>query len=352
MTAWRKSIGGWPLALLICTVAASGLHAQFDVPAFRLPPSNQLSPEARAIVQRIPSTSAPAAIASDVARRRAFYGAFNDARLAEMDRAFATVRTRRTINGVAVDVVDPAAGIAPENRGRVLINVHGGAFIWGSGSGALVEAVPIAATMRVRVIAVDYRLAPEHRYPAASEDVTAVYRELLKRHAPGAIGIYGCSAGGVIAAQATAWIRKAGLPRPGAIGTFCSTGSPISGDSAYLAGPTMGGEPVIGALPPDRAGPYLAGVSPKDGQAYPLESVEETRSMPPTLLLAGSRDFAASALTLAHRRLAAAGVTSELFLFDGLPHAFFVWPNMPESREAYRLVAGFFDRHLARGGAR
>ena len=74
----------------------------------------------------------------------------------------------------------------------------------------------------------------------------------------------------------------------------------------------------------------------------------ETKLFPPTLLLAGGRDFAASALTLAHRRLTRAGVASELFLFDGLPHAFFVWPDMPESAEAYRIVAVFFDRHLGR----
>ena len=53
-------------------------------------------------------------------------------------------------------------------------------------------------------------------------------------------------------------------------------------------------------------------------------------------------------LTFAHRRLAAAGVESELHLFDGLPHAFFVWPDMPESTEAYGLIASFFDRHLGR----
>ncbi|WP_260583064.1 alpha/beta hydrolase [Sphingopyxis sp. PET50] len=85
-----------------------------------------------------------------------------------------------------------------------------------------------------------------------------------------------------------------------------------------------------------------------DGAAYPLTSEAETKAMPPTLLLAGGRDFAVSALTLAHRRLAAAGVDSELYLFDGLPHAFFVWPDMPESMEAYRLISSFFDRHLGR----
>jgi acetyl esterase/lipase len=337
------------LLFFAALAAASPACAQLAVPAFNLPPSNQLSDEARVVLERMAAARAPAEIAADIAKQRAFYDHFNDDRLAEMRRHFQTVERRETMNGVAVDVVAPAAGTGKGNAQRVLINVHGGAFMWGSGSGALVEAIPIAATMGVTVVTVDYRLSPEHRYPAASEDVTAVYTALLKQYRPENIGIYGCSAGGIATAQATAWIRAKGLPRPGAIGTFCGTGAPMSGDSPYLAGPTTGEAPLAApALPPVLPVPYMQDVSSNDAAAYPLTSEAETKAMPPTLLLAGGRDFAASGLTLAHRRLAAAGVESELYLFDGLPHAFFVWPDMPESMEAYRLIASFFDRHLGR----
>lgn len=340
------------LGLLACLAAPAAAQTApappaVRVPSFTLPPSSQLSPEARAVLVRMKAATAPAEIAGDIARQRAFYQTYNDDRLAEMRRHFATRETRATLGGVTVDIVEPASGIAPENAGRVLINVHGGAFMWGAGSGALVEAIPIAATMRIKVVTVDYRLAPEHRYPAASEDVTAVYRALLAQYRPGNIGIYGCSAGGIITAQATAWIARQGLPRPGAIGTFCGTGAPFSGDSAYLADPTTGGAPLTApALPPVLPLAYMEGVPASDLLAYPLLAEAQVKAMPPTLLLAGGRDFAVSALTLAHRRLAAAGVASELHLFDGLPHAFFVWPDMPESIEAYRLTAAFFDRHL------
>ncbi len=100
------------------------------------------------------------------------------------------------------------------------------------------------------------------------------------------------------------------------------------------------------ALPATLPTPYMEGVPADDAAAYPLMSEAEIRAMPPTLLLAGGRDFAVSALTLAHRRLARAGVDSDLQLFDGLPHAFFMWPDMPESAEAFQLIAQFFDRHL------
>ena len=341
-------------ALLLTSHAqgqAPGQGQGTKVPAFTLPPSNQLSGEARTVLIRMEAAAAPKEIAGDIDRQRAFYGKYNDDRLAEMRRHFRTTERRDILGGVVVDVVKPAGGVASHNSRRVLINVHGGAFMWGSGSGALVEAIPIAATMGVTVVTVDYRLSPEHKYPAASEDVTAVYRALLEHYPAANIGIYGCSAGGIVTAQATAWIRRQHLPRPGAIGTLCGTGAPYSGDAPYLAGPTTGGDILpFPTLPPVLPVAYMTGVPAVDAAAYPLVSPEEITAMPPTLLLAGGRDFAVSALTLAHRRLAAAGVSSELQLFDGLPHAFFVWPDMPESLEAYALIARFFDRHL--GGRR
>ncbi|MES2054364.1 MAG: alpha/beta hydrolase fold domain-containing protein [Pseudomonadota bacterium] len=339
----------WMMAIAALWCAAPALAQQpaaLQVPSFALPASNQLSAEAVRVLERMEAAKAPD-LKGDIARSRAFYAKYNDDRLAEMRRHFQTLERHATIDGVGVDIVTSAKGSTPRNLRRVLINVHGGAFIWGAGSGALVEAIPIAATMGITVVTVDYRLTPEHHYPAASEDVTAVYRDLLKRYRPENIGIYGCSAGGVIAAQSIAWIRKQGLPRPGAVGTFCGTAAPYSGDSPYLSGPITGGPALaVATLPPTLPTPYLAGVPVSDAIAYPLASDREIKAFPPTLMLAGGRDFAVSGLTLAHRRLRAAGIPAELYLFDGLPHAFFVWPDMPESTEAYQVIARFFDRHL------
>jgi monoterpene epsilon-lactone hydrolase len=340
------------LALVVAISAAAVSAQTVRVPAMTLPPSSLLSPEALRVIERQQAIRPPE-FGNDIAAARAFWGRYNDDRLAEMRRHFRTSERRETIGGVAVDIVRRAAGVAPRNAARVLINVHGGAFLWGSGSGALVEAIPIAATMGIEVVAVDYRLAPEHRFPAASQDVAAVYAALLKRYPAGNIGIYGCSAGGIITAQTVAWLQREKLPPPGAIGTFCGTGAGYAGDSAYLSDPlTSGAAMREGPLPATLPTPYMAGVPATDPLAYPLRSDAVMAAFPPVLQLAGSRDFAASILTAQHRRLTALGVASELQLFDGLGHAFFVWPDMPESMEAYRLVAGFFDRHLGTGRAR
>lgn len=253
----------------------------------------------------------------------------------------------KVIGGVRTQVVTPQAGIAPQNRDRVLINLHGGGFIWGEGNGARAESIPIAGLGRITVITMAYRMAPEARFPAASEDVAAVYRELLKDHRSANIGIYGCSAGGVLAAEAVAWFEKKGLPIPGAIGTFCGSAAPLGGDSSHLAQPLVGDEPFAGADSDPLSGqPYFEGASAKDPLVLPINSPEVLRRFPPTLLITGSRDFEASSLFATQAALADAGVDAELHVWDGMWHAFFFDPDLPESQQVYRVVVSFFAKHL------
>jgi len=104
---------------------------------------------------------------------------------------------KRAIGGVGVHIVTPEDGIPSENKGRILINLHGGGFMArGGGLGGIAESIPVSSIGKFRVMTVDYRLAPEHKFPAASEDVAIVYKELLHQHDATEIGIYGCSAGG------------------------------------------------------------------------------------------------------------------------------------------------------------
>jgi epsilon-lactone hydrolase len=311
-----------------------------------IPFSNLASPEARQALMTLGKAPPEPA---DIEGLRRFHSEATEKLLVKMRDAYPVSIKPQKIAGINTQVVVPQAAIAANNRGRVLINLHGGAFAFGSGNGGLVESVPIAATERIEVIALDYRLAPENRFPAATEDVAAVYRELLKSHHPEDIGIYGCSAGGILAAESVAWFSSHGLPTPGAIATLCATGAEIDGDSAYLA-PMLSGAPIPAGGHPLllTSLPYFQGVDPQDPLAFPIVSPRVLARFPPTLLIAGNRDFSASSLTLMHRRLRAVGVEAELYLFDGLWHAFVVDSSLPESREVYGIVARFFDGHLGR----
>lgn len=320
-----------------------GQDAAVDVGPLTLPYSSLASTDARNIFAAELSPP-PAGIADDIIALRSHYDKQNTRIANHMRQRFAVDVREDEIGGVRVHRVTPGSP-SPRNAARALICLHGGAFAWGADSGALVEAIPIAAEMGVEVIAVDYRLGPKHRFPAASEDVAAVYRAHLDRCAPEAIGLYGCSAGAVLTAQAVAWIARAELPRPGAIAMLGGAGDELRGDSVFLAPALEGlGEPG-GALQLSDLD-YFHGASADDPCVFPGPHPDVLRKFPPTLLIAGSRDFAASSITHFHLSLEAAGVEARLYLFDGLWHAFQIFADLPESRQVYRIMAAFFDRCL------
>jgi len=259
-----------------------------------------------------------------------------------LNKQYPAIIEHETIGGVPTDVVTPKSGIVERNRNRVLINMHGGGFI-GKCPDGLVEAMPIAATGRIKVITVDYREAPEAKFPAASEDVTAVYRELLKSYAPENIGLYGCSVGGELAGQATAWIITHELPRPGAIGVFCSGMAEWGGDSMFTVR-FLPSVPTNGIM---HLMTYMKGIDPTDPTMYPASHLDLLAKFPPVLFVTATRDLAMSNAIYSHNQLAKAGVESELRVWDGLWHSF-IYDDLPEARDANNIIVHFFDKHLGR----
>lgn len=258
------------------------------------------------------------------------------------------------IGGVRSDVIEPTAGISEKNRRRVLINLHGGGFMVAAGLGGQMESIPIAGLAAIKVITVDYRQGPEYRFPVASEDVAAVYRELLDRgYSAKNIGIYGCSAGGMLAAQSIAWFQAHGLPRPGAIGIFGAGALiPMVGDSKYL------GSLLVGASPePEDAKKFLAyfdvqDLDIKSSLVSPAYSPSVLANFPPTLLISGTRDVGLSPAVYTHSQLVKEGVIADLHVWEGATHCSFaqpvVDPSEPETREAWDVIVRFFDKHLGK----
>jgi len=303
----------------------------------------------KAFVSRATGSRQVPPTGADIKTLREFYNKYNVALAARAKELYPVDIKPQVIGGVRTEVITPKGGVAKKNQNRVLINLHGGAFLWGEGAGGEEESVPIASVGQITVITVAYRQGPEFKFPAASEDVAAVYKDLLRTYEPSNIGIYGCSAGGILTAESIAWLQKRNLPRPGAIGTFCGSASGFGGDSVYVAFPLSVQTPLVGARTGELSfSPYFSEASTADPLVLPINSNDVLAKFPPTLLLAGSRDFAASSLFKTQAALSNVGVETELHIWDGMWHAFFIDPDLPESKEVYGVIVKFFDRHLGR----
>ncbi len=275
-----------------------------------------------------------------------------------------------TIAGVPVRIVTPLE-IPKTNRDRVMLNVHGGGFVVDSGS--LIETIPIANLTKTKVVAVLYRLSPEHPFPAAVEDTVAVYKELLTKYPAKHIGLYGTSAGAILTAEVAVKLKQLGLPLPGALGVFSGLGDfsrpgdsqamyALDGLSGYLGAVPFFGDHttavmyalqgISGYLPPPSS---VSPASPHANDHYGDKNLRnpvlsplfaDVHGFPPTLFISSTRDMLLSGTTMLQRHFYESGVKSPMVIFEGLPHAFWVNVDLPESREAFGIMAKFLDTHV------
>uniref|UniRef100_UPI0035CA2AEA alpha/beta hydrolase fold domain-containing protein n=1 Tax=uncultured Sphingomonas sp. TaxID=158754 RepID=UPI0035CA2AEA len=241
------------------------------------------------------------------------------------------------LGGAVVHVATPRD---PGPDDRAYIDLHGGGLVHGGGEPCRIGALLAADRHRVRSYAVDYRMPPEHPYPAALEDCLAVYRALLERYAPENIIVGGGSAGSNLAAALALRARDEGLPLPAALVLLTpELDLTESGDTfetnrridVILTGPLMSTN-LLYAAGHDLADPYL---SPLFG--------DFTKGFPPTFLQAGTRDLFLSNAARMHRSLRRAGVSVELHVFEGMPHGGFA--GAPEDLEMHAEVNRFVAEH-------
>jgi monoterpene epsilon-lactone hydrolase len=307
-----------------------------------VPIPSTISPEAQ---EWLASLAKKKSQSQTLAERRIATDAWRKSGSAEARRLYPVNVEETRIVGVRTDVITPLT--MPEaNRGRVLINLHGGGFV--SDSGSLIEGVPIANLTKIKVVSVYYRLAPENLFPAAVDDVVAVYRELLKTYKPQSIGIFGTSAGAVLTCEVAVRLKQLGLPLPAALGAFSVlTDYSRPSDSRQIF--ALDGLPgQLKPLDPKRApdDPYPGAADRKNPVLSPLFA--DLRGMPPSLLVTSTRDLLLSDTALFHRALLGAGNDAQLVVFEALPHAFWYHFRLPETKECLELMAKFFDQKLAR----
>jgi monoterpene epsilon-lactone hydrolase len=228
----------------------------------------------------------------------------------------------------------------------VLINLHGGGFT--ADSGSLIESVPISNLTKTRVIAVLYRLAPEHPFPAAVDDAVAVYKELLKTYKPRNLGIFGTSAGATLTAEVASQLKQSGLPLPAALGMFSvhpDYTRPTDSQELFALDGFPGR---LEARDPNHPveDAYAGRTDRKDPVLSPLFA--DLQGWPPSLLVTSTRDLLLSDTSMFHRALLRAGDDAQLVVYEALPHAFWYHYQLPETKEALDLMAKFFDDKVGR----
>ena len=250
-----------------------------------------------------------------------------------------------TIGGVQAYMVTPAV-IPPQNRNRLLVHVHGGCFVSFPGESGTAEAIYMAGFGKFKVLSVDYRMPPDHPYPAGLDDAMTVWKAATKMAKPANMAIFGSSAGGNLTLAMVLRAKRDKLPLPGAI----APGTPMSdltgaGDSFQTNAMLDNVLVAYGASCDKRAALYTNGRDLKDPLLSPVYG--DLRGFPPAILTSGTRDLLLSNTVRVHRKLRQAGVEATLQVFEGQSHAqYYRDVGAPETKEAFDEIARFFNQHL------
>ncbi|MBB6731412.1 alpha/beta hydrolase [Cohnella zeiphila] len=242
----------------------------------------------------------------------------------------------------------PGVTVDPEQDARpgIILYFHGGSYMMGSPYTAMSLTANLVDRTRIRSVSLDYRLAPEHPFPAALEDALAAYRELLDHGAQAAsIAFAGDSAGGGIAVSTCLMARDAGLPMPAAVVAFSpgldKTRSGASMDSKMGIDPFFTRE---GFALTDEM--YLAGQDPNHALVSPAKFAD-LAGFPPVLLQVGTNELLLDDSTQFADRARAAGVDVILDVTADVPHVFQALTGiLDEADQALDRAALFITQHL------
>jgi epsilon-lactone hydrolase len=343
------SAAGTAIALAMSTSSAAAQTPPREVPARTIPVPETVSPQMQKLITA-PLTPTWNVIPTTPEEWKAQVNTVTVATLQALPALRETLHVKvepTTIDGVKVYTVTPDT-ILPENRDRLLVHVHGGCFVSFPGESGTVEAVYMAGFGRFKIISVDYRMPPDHPYPAALDDAMTVWRAAVKMADPKNMAIFGSSAGGALTLSMIHRARRDNLPLPAAI----APGTPMSdltgsGDTFRTNAMLDNVLVAYGANCDQRAALYTNGHDIKDPMISPLFG--DMRGFPPTILTSGTRDLLLSNTVRVHRKLRQAGVEAVLQVFEGQSHAqYYRDVNAPETKEAFEEIASFFDKHLGK----
>ena len=341
------------IALGILLTCGSPLHAQensWNIGPRKLPPSSDVSEIFHESLASTPTPDiAPALVVPKTDADWIALAKERDAKSAATARALAEALKVEVkddkIGGVNVFRVTPPE-IDEDHQKHLFVYIHGGAWFLNGGLAGTLEPVVIAARLKMPVVAIDYRMPPKYPAPAATDDVIAVWKELLKERSPSSMVMGGTSGGGNITLSSVHRFKDLGLPLPGAlyVGTPCVDLN-MAGDSRFL---NEGVDRILLAwrgLAQAAAVMYAGKLDLKDPYVSPIYG--NFSGFPPTYLISGTRDLLLSDAVRVHRALRRAGVEADLNVYEGQSHGDYLFVmNAPESHEHYAELNRFILAHL------
>ncbi|HEX2827421.1 MAG TPA: alpha/beta hydrolase [Burkholderiales bacterium] len=336
-------------AVMVGTFGIAGAQSPREVPARALPVPDTVSPQMQKIIgaplsatwNNYPKT--PEAWKAETNKAAAAAAK----RLPAMRAALGVSIEPATIAGVKAYLLTPAV-IPPQNRNRLLVHLHGGCYVSNPGESGTAEATMMAGFGGFKVLSVDYRMPPDHPFPAALDDAIAVWKAAQKMAPAKNMGVIGSSAGGGLTLAMVLKAKMDKLPLPGAI----APGTPMSdlsgaGDSFHTNAMVDNVLVAYGASCDARAAMYANGRDLKDPLLSPVYG--DLSGFPPTILNTGTRDLLLSNTVRVHRKLRQAGVEAALYVHEGQAHGgWYRDYTAPEAKETFEEIARFFDKHLGK----
>lgn len=291
----------------------------------------------------------PAPIEQVIARVKQVYGGWKRTTSVEQMRrdwdelfwndAFPAKSEPVSANGVDAMWIDAAAA----DPAKAMLYIHGGGFRMGSVRSHYDLIARLSAAAGCRALGINYRLAPEHRYPAPIEDVVAAYRWLLAQgFAPHNIVFAADSCGVTLALSALLALREQGNPLPAAAALMSAWTDLASTGASYVT--RAAADPIHQhAMMEPMARHYLGdAVDLRDPAASPYYA--ELHGLPPLLLQVGGREISVDDSLNFAAKARAAGVAAQVEVWDGMIHVFQQFTTeLPQARQAIESIGRFFN---------
>ncbi|WP_067682914.1 alpha/beta hydrolase [Nocardia miyunensis] len=319
-------------------MTTSDARAMLRLPAREIPVPTSVSEQARAILALGPLFATPQwPPLDDPEAWRALIAELDGTALRMAPGSGAHAEVEEIPVGRARVLAITPDGVEPGDR-RVYLEIHGGAFIQGGGELCRTRGIDNAYRVGVHSWSVDYRMPPDHPFPAALDDCLAAYRALLERRDAGEIVVGGVSAGANLAAATVLRARDEGLPLPA--GVVLATPAADLTESGDTWQTNLGLDNLLAPSPAPLL--YAAGHDLRDPYLSPVFG-DFTAGFPPAILLSGTRDVLLSDTVRLHRALRAADVPADLHVWEAASHGGFLG-RAPEDDERTREIRRFLAR--------